>query len=71
MKKFHDLHTITINDQSVYYFYTREKNDRNGNSRYKIYIINPKNNTVTETTAQVYECFIPDIVKNRVEEAAQ
>lgn len=71
MKKAHDLHQITINGAPVYYFYTREKNDRNGNSRYKIHIIDTKNNTVTETTAQAYECQLSEIVKNRVEEAAQ
>lgn len=71
MKKAHDLHTITINNSIISYFYTREKNDRNGNARYRIYIINPKNNSVIETIAQTYEAFISDIVKNRVEEVAQ
>lgn len=67
MKKAHDLHTIIINHTEIRYFYTREKRDRNGNSRFRVYIIDPEANAVYERIFTTYEGIIEDCVCNFIE----
>lgn len=66
MPKMHDLKTIVVNHIAISYFYTREKNDKNGNPRYKLYIIDPEAPAVYETIAKTYGS-ISDYVKNYME----
>lgn len=69
MKKYHDLKTITVNHISINYFYIREKNDVNGNPRYRVYIMDPDAPTVYETIVKTYESLIKDAVIAFVERA--
>jgi hypothetical protein len=54
MRKAHDLKTAVIDHVAVNYFYTREKNDRNGNPRYRVYITDPEGPAVYETIISSY-----------------
>lgn len=71
MLKLHDLKTVVVECesalQSVSFFYIREKNDVNGNPRYRVYIMDPETPTVYETIFKCYESQIPERVKNLVE----
>ena len=58
MKKCHALKTVVSDHVTINYFYTREKNDRNGNPRYRVYIIDPDAPTVYETICKTYEGLI-------------
>ena len=71
MKKYHDLKTIIINHISINYFYTREKNDVNGNPRFRVYIIDPEVPTVYETIFKCYESQIKERVTMFIEEGQQ
>lgn len=71
MKKIHDLKTAVIDHIAINYFYTREKNDVNGNPRYRVYIMDPDAPAVYETILKCYECQIPELVKMFIEEAQQ
>lgn len=68
--KNHDLHTVIINHIPVNYFYHREKNDINGNPRFRVYIIDPEAPTVYEKIFKCYESQISERVKMFVEAAA-
>lgn len=68
--KIHDLKTVTVNHAKIKYFYTREKNDRNGNPRYKVYIFDPDALAVYETVARTYEGLLSQFVIKFVEEGA-
>lgn len=67
--KLHDLKTVVVDHSVVQYFYTKEKNDRNGNPRYRIYIIDPDGPAVYETIARTYDGLISEYVKKFVEGA--
>ena len=54
MKKFHDLKPVVVNHVAINYFYTREKNDINGNPRYRVYIMDTEAPAVVETIAKTY-----------------
>lgn len=54
MTKTHDLKTVVINHMAINYFYTREKNDVNGNPRYRVYIIDPEGPAVYERIFKTY-----------------
>ena len=54
MTKTHDLKTVIINHIAINYFYTREKNDVNGNPRYKVFIIDPEGPAVYERIFKTY-----------------
>ena len=69
MKKTHGLKTVIIDHIAVNYFYIREKNDRNGNARYRVYIMDPDAPAVYETIFKCYECQISELVKRYIEEA--
>ncbi len=66
--KIHDLKTIVIDHESISYFYTREKNDINGNPRFKVFIIDPETLTVYETIIKTYESLLSEAVRRRIEE---
>ena len=70
MKKAHDLKTVVSDHIAIHYFYTKEKNDANGNPRYRVYIIDPEAPTVYETTFKTYEGLICAHVLAFVEGAA-
>ena len=58
MKKYHDLKTVVSDHIAINYFYIREKNDANGNPRYRVYIIDPDAPIVYETICKTYEGLI-------------
>lgn len=65
MIKTHDLKTVVINHTAINYFYTREKNDRNGNPRYRVYIIDPEGAGVYERIFKTYS--VEDSIQNYIE----
>ena len=65
MTKTHDLKTVVVNHIAFNYFYTREKNDVNGNPRYRVYIIDPDGPAVYERVFKTYS--VEDSVKNYLE----
>ena len=65
MTKTHDLKTVVVNHIAFNYFYTREKNDVNGNPRYKVYIIDPDGPAVYERIFKTYS--VEDSIKNYLE----
>ena len=65
--KTHELKTIVINHIQIQFFYTREKNDRNGNPRYRVYIIDPEAPAVYEEIAKTYESLLPEWVQRFAE----
>ena len=65
MTKTHDLKTVVVNHIAFNYFYTREKNDVNGNPRYRVYIIDPDGPAVYERIFKTYS--VEDSVKNYLE----
>ena len=69
--KIHDIKNVIIDNMTYSYFYIREKNDRNGNPRYRVYIIDPDAPAVYEVIAKTYEGLIKDYVIKFIEEAKQ
>lgn len=69
MKKIHDLKTVVIDHVAYNYFYIREKNDINGNPRYRAFIIDPDGIAVYERIFKTY-CVENSIV-NYLEEVLQ
>lgn len=69
MTKTHDLKTVIVNHIPINYFYTRERNDVNGNPRFRLYIIDPDAPAVYETIVKTYEGLLPEAVKRYVERA--
>ena len=67
MQKIHDLKTVVVNHVAVEFFYIREKNDVNGNPRFRVYIIDPDGAAVYETIFKTYEGLIPGRVRAFVE----
>ncbi len=67
MKKY-DLKTIRANYETVQYFYTQEKNDINGNPRFRVYVIDQETNAVHEMIFKCYESQIADRVRASIEE---
>ena len=65
--KIHDLKSRVIWGDEFQYFYTRERNDRNGNPRYRVYIIDPDAPAVHETIFKCYESQIPERVETFIE----
>lgn len=71
MLKAHDLRTTTATldgvPAAVSYFYKREKNDINGNPRFRVHIIDVGAPAVYETILKCYESQIPAQVKKYIE----
>lgn len=68
MLKTHELKTIVVDHIAINYFYTREKNDINGNSRFRVYIMDPDTNILYESIFKCYESQISERVKTFAEE---
>ena len=69
MLKIHHLKTIRTNGLAINYFYTKEKADRNGNPRFKIYVMDPDAPAVYETIVKCYESQIQEHVTRFIETA--
>lgn len=69
MQQIHVLYTARTNGLAINYFYTKEKADRNGNPRYKVYIMDPDAPAVYETIAKCYESQIKAHVISFIESA--
>lgn len=67
--KLHELKTIIINHAEITYFYKREKNDINGNPRFRVYILDHDAPAVYETIFKTYENLIPERVRAFVKTA--
>lgn len=68
--KMYDLKTTKANFETVSFFYIREKNDVNGNPRFRVFILDNDTPTVYETIFKCYESQIPervtDIIENQI-----
>ena len=64
MQRIHVLYTVRKDGMAINYFYTKEKADRNGNPRYKVYIMDPDAPAVYENTITCYESQIKEHVTN-------
>lgn len=62
MKKQHSLNTVVVDNIAIQYFYTKEKRDINGNSRFRVYIMDPDAPAVYERIFKCYESQIPECV---------
>lgn len=62
MKKDHVLNTVVVDHIAIQYFYTKEKNDINGNSRFRVYIMDPDAPRVYERIFKCYENQISECV---------
>ena len=71
MIKYHDLKTVIVDGVSIRYFSIREKNDTNGNPRFRVYIIDPDAETIYETIFKTYSGLIPERVTRFVREATE
>ena len=69
MLNIHHLKTVRTNGMAINYFYQKEKADRNGNPRFKIYVIDPDAPAVYETIVKCYECQIEEHVMSFIERA--
>ena len=70
MLKMHHLKTVRIDGLAIEFFYTKEKADRNGNPRFKVYVIDPDAPAVYETIVKCYESQIKEHVTSFIERAA-
>ena len=68
MKKIYNLKTVVINHESINYHYKREKCDVYGNSRFRVFIIDPDGSAVYETIFKCYESQIARRVEMFIEE---
>ncbi len=62
MKKQHSLNTVVVDHIAIQYFYTKEKRDVNGNSRFRVYILDPDAPVIYERIFKCYESQIPECV---------
>lgn len=66
MKK-HDLNRVIVSGNEYLFFYQREKNDRNGNARFRVFIIDPDGPAVHETIVHSCQRLIADCVAWHIE----
>ena len=62
MKKQHSLNTVVVDNIAIQYFYTKEKRDVNGNSRFRVYILDSDTPVIYERIFKCYESQIPECV---------
>ena len=71
MIKAHDLKTVVLDHSAIQYFYKREKNDINGNPRFRVFIIDPEAPAIYESIAKTYEGLIKEYVINFITRRAE
>lgn len=71
MKKYHELKTLIIDGEKLNYFYTKEKRDVNGNSRFRVYMFCASGDLVIETIFKTYETILPDAITNFIKQEAE
>ncbi len=67
MLKSYELKTAVVGGCDFRFFYIREKNDRNGNPRYKVFIIDPDGPAVHEIIFKGYESQLSERVASFIE----
>lgn len=67
MNKIHNLKTVVIDHNSFDFFYIRIQCDKCGNSRFRVFIIDPDGPAVHETIFKCQEFQIPDRVAAFIE----
>lgn len=65
--KTHKLHTVTAHGLTIPYFYIREYSDRNGDGRFRVYMIDAETNTIHERTFTTNESQIPALIMANIE----
>lgn len=69
--KMHNEKSVLVEIESalvnVWFFYIREKNDINGNPRYRVFISDPDASVIYETIFKCYEFQISERVKAFIE----
>ena len=70
MIKTHDLKSVVIDGIAINYFFKKEKNDINGNPRFRVYIIDPDGPAIYETIFNCYDGQIKAYVIRFIETAA-
>lgn len=65
--KVNDLQTVIVDGIAISYFFKREKNDRNGNPRFNVFIIDPEAPAVYETILKCYDSQIKERVVSFIE----
>lgn len=70
MKKQHTLHKVTAHGVTIHYFYTKEKRDRNGNSRYRVFMVDTETSTIHERVFTTYESQIAAVIMANIESGA-
>lgn len=70
MNKQHTLHKVTAHGVTIHYFYTKEKRDRNGNSRYRVFMIDFETNFIYERIFTTYESQIAAVIMANIESGA-
>lgn len=68
MIKTHELKTVVVDHIAINYFYIREKNDINGNPRFRVYIMDPDAAVIYETIFKCYESQVSERVRMFAEE---
>ena len=71
MKKYHDLKKLIINGETLNYFYKREKNDINGNPRFRVVMFCNSGDLVIETIFKTYESLIPKQIETFIKQEAE
>jgi hypothetical protein len=66
MKK-HELNRVIISGNEYLFFYRRDKNDINGNARFRVFFLDLETATVYETILKCYESQIPARVAALIE----
>ena len=66
MTKTYDMQQTIANYETINFFYKREKNDINGNPRFRVYIIDP-DGAAYETIFKCYESQLKERVSRFVE----
>lgn len=61
----YDLKSVVVGFVRYNYFYNREKNDRNGNPRFRVWILDPDGGAVYEEVFTTYN--LENAVKNYIE----
>ena len=64
--KTYSLNGTTVNYETIQYFYKRETNDKNGNPRYRVFIIDPIG-LVYEKIFKCYEFQIEERIISLIE----